>query len=58
MRWQFGAVLPEGIRLNLAEPELEFSRYGIRLNLAEPELEFSRYGIRLNLAEPDLEFFW
>ncbi|XP_023330026.1 DNA replication complex GINS protein PSF1 [Eurytemora carolleeae] len=26
MRWQFGAVLPEGIRLNLAEPELEFSR--------------------------------
>lgn len=28
MRWQFGAVLPEEIRLNLCEPELEFfSKY-------------------------------
>ena len=28
MRWQFGAVLPEEIKLNLSEPELEyFSKY-------------------------------
>ena len=28
MRWQFGAVLPEEVRLNLCEPELEFfSKY-------------------------------
>jgi GINS complex subunit 1 len=25
LRWEFGAVLPEGIRLNLAQPELQFS---------------------------------
>jgi GINS complex subunit 1 len=24
MRWQFGSVLPEEIKLNLCEPELEF----------------------------------
>ena len=28
MRWQFGAVLPEDVRLNMCEPELEFfSKY-------------------------------
>ena len=28
MRWQFGAVLPEEVRLNMCEPELEFfSKY-------------------------------
>ena len=30
MRWQFGAVLPEEVKLNLSEPELEyFSKYTI-----------------------------
>ena len=30
MRWQFGAVLPEEVKLNLSEPELEyFSKYKI-----------------------------
>ena len=28
MRWRFGAVLPEDVRLNMCEPELEFfSKY-------------------------------
>ena len=32
MRWQFGAVLPEEIKLNLSEPELEyFSKYNRNL---------------------------
>ena len=32
MRWQFGAVLPEEIKLNLSEPELEyFSKYNRHL---------------------------
>ena len=32
MRWQFGAVLPEEIKLNLSEPELEyFSKYNKNL---------------------------
>ena len=34
MRWQFGAVLPEDVRLNMCEPELEFfSKYNKSLAL-------------------------
>ena len=41
MRWQFGAVLPEEVKLNLSEPELEyFSKYRVSF-LTGPTLKIT-----------------